>query len=286
MNNVIIYLACLVLLSLQTYGQTSGSRNVLIIWDRQSNCSGSNAPEALAKPPVCKRVETDQGTFYITTYEGISVAISYVFPRSYIRATVQVTNRSGIATNFDPGESQVDVFDSKSTFLKGMDKSRLSKNITADDAKALYIKSQADLKIFSPDSVAPLAPSNNLQIRATTRTYTSVNGHVASVVKGAPSTSSSTSETATIAIEPDSPAADPPSRAVPSRPNGIENSSLTLFDRGIKAGSIPNGQKTAGYMFFELVENPVRYLVFRIKVGSLVFIFPEETSKDLKKLRK
>ena len=273
----LIYLAFVVTLSVQLFGQTTAASDSTIVWDSDTQCSPANSEGIKAGRPTCERVDFNGGTFYVISFKGISVAISSVFPVSYIRTHMQITNRSGSAINFDPSQSQIGVFANRSDFLDAKNKILSSKNLTAEQARALYLDHQAHLKTYTPGlGVGAMPPDSGPRIKTETKSYHSTNGKTTEVKNGVP-------------IVPDTSPAPPISSArqkSSTKPDSAENSALELYDHGLNTTVLPDQQKTAGYIFFELVTVPVRYLVFRIKVGDWTFVFPEEVPGTSKRSRK
>jgi hypothetical protein len=286
MKNLFAVAAFIFALALAIMAQTQPSPNTEIVWGYDQNCSAYNDASVKAASPKCERVETNQGTFYITAYKGVSVAMTYVFPRPYIRATIQVTNRSGNEISFDPGMSQVNIFQSQTAYLKGKNQIQLSKNITAEDAKALYIKDQKNLRVTIPFGGSLDFPSTNTQSQSATVTYTTANGRITGVSTGVPNSPVRQDQTRINVGGSTMPSVPSGRPQMVTKENRIDSASLALYGGGFKPGNIADQQKAAGYVFFELVKDQTRYRVFRIAVGGVVFVFPEETLQDKKKLAK
>jgi len=247
-----------------------------VIWGPGPECASVNSNVTASARPSCFWVQSDQNIFFIASLKGISVAISYVFSPVYIRAKVQVTNHSGNAEDFDPAKSQIDVFSSRSAFLKGEKNSGVSANMGADDAKALYDSYRASLKTYPPTlGVGAMAPPDDLKARTKEKSYSSLNGRTNTIKKG-------------VQIPPDLPKkpSDQNRSSPPNDPQPVQTSPTSIYDQVIQPSILSDQQKTAGYMFFELVKEPKSFLVFRIKVGNLIFVFPEEADINRKKPRK
>jgi len=287
MKKYILSLVSIALLSFTLFAQSNEPASADIIWGNTSKCSDSNTTEVKAATPVCQRIETENGTFYITTYKGVTVAMTYAFPSRYIRTTIQLTNASGNEITFDPKGSTVDVFQSRTAYIKGKNQIELAKNITAEDAKALYIEAQKNSRVL--DFGGPLEfPSHSAQSQSATVTYTTSNGRISGVSTGVPNSPVKQDQTR-INVEgstlPKVPSGKPQPQMA-TKDNQIDRAKLALYDGGLKAGSIPAQQKAAGYVFFEQIKDRTLYSVFRIAVGKLVFVFPEETDSDKKNLAK
>jgi hypothetical protein len=261
----------LIFLTITAIGQTASFPDTEITWDYDSNCATKNNPSVKAESPQCERAQTDQGTFYIVKYKGLAVAISYVFPHGYIRTTIQVTNHSGQTQDIDPVLSKIEVFISQSAFQKGKDTRRILNAISADLAKELYLKENAKYSVIDPFD------------RRTTIIEPSIKSSTTTSPAREPSTRSGPART--VFGEPHMPAPEDIPR-IPIAPNTPSQTSLDRFNYAIRTGPIANDEKAVGFMFFEPVKDSVRYLVFRIKIGDLVFVFPEETPKDKKRLSK
>jgi len=284
MKNCFAAASFAVTFSMAVMAQTEPSPKTEVVWGYDQACSSSNNAMVKAALPKCERVQTDQGTFFIVLYKGLSVAVSYATPHGYIRAMTQVTNRSGKLQDFNPLLSTIDVFNSQSAYLKGRKSRGASNGITADIAKELYIKEEAKYKVIDPFPVGS-TNGNVQQTPAPTVTYIEKNGRITNVTTGVPNSPRRPEETRIVLAEPTMPTTGSSARN-PTIPNRASQSSLARFNYGIQAGPIMDQQKVAGYVFFENVEESARYLVFRIKVGDLVFVFPEETLKDKNKLTK
>jgi hypothetical protein len=262
MRTLVIWLTAIYLLTISISAQSSASTD--IVWKHDEGCGNANPSEIKAQGPVCQRVEAGRETFYIITYKGISVAASFAAPRAYLRMRLQITNRSGGVVNFAPNDSRVDIYVTESSYRKGKRTDSVSEFISPEDAKARYIKYESSLKIVSPGMGS---------IFADTRPVTD----------STPKNPAKPGETGAAVNQPIIPIVRTPT-PVGSKPNVIDPLSLTRFDQAIPGGPIPDEQKAAGYVFFEPIKERIHYLVFRIRVGDLIFVFPEETQKDAKRL--
>jgi hypothetical protein len=268
-------------LSAAIAAQTESNPNNVVVWGPGRSCSPANVAFVKAAFPKCERVKIDRGTFYIVEYKGLSVALSYAALLGHIRAMTQITNRSGQTVDFNPLLSTIDVFSNQSAYLKGKTRRGISNSITADAAKAVYLKEEAKYTVVDP-FLSPSTTSDGSQPPTPTVTYTEKNGRLTNVTSGVPNSPKRPEETRIVLSDPVA-----PSVVVSTpRPSSPSHSTLDRFNYGIKIGIIAEQEKAAGYIFFESVKDAPRYLVFRIKVGNLVFVFPDETLEDIKKLPK
>jgi len=255
-----------------------------VIWSSEGECSARNNTELIGPSLKCERVRTQNGLFYVETFKDISVAISYGSYGPYIRTMLQVTNRSGRTVKFDPNESQVDIYIIKSSYLKAKDTESVSKFITPDDAKARYIKYQSDHRSYIPFSLATLPPAPEPKNQVHTKT-SSENAQTTKVTNDVSSTPDVRTESRSVSVQSTVPSANP-QVSNGSKLTNVDLSLLPIFDYALTASHIADQQKAGGYVFFQPVKEKIRYLVFRIKIGDLVFVFPEETDKDKRKLAK
>jgi hypothetical protein len=273
----------LVLLAIAAFGQTQPPTNTEIIWDYEQNCSARNDELVKAESPRCERIQTDQGTFFITSHKGVSVAVSYVTLRVLVRATTQITNRSGQQLKFDPVLSSIDVYNSQSAYQKGKKRKEVLPGLAADAAKQVYVKDEAKYVVIDP-FIGRTAPNANSQIEGPKVMHIEANGSAAPTSSRQPVVPSRADQTRMI-DEPRTPSQGYIPR-IPISPNTPSVKALARFDYGVKAGPIADQQKAAGYLFFERTRKEIPFTVLRIKVGDFVFVFPEETLEDKKKLRK
>ena len=270
-------------LTMSIMAQTEPLPNAEIFWGPADTCSPLNDASVIAASPKCELVQVDQGTFYILSYKGLSVAVSYSRRLGYISATTQLTNRSGQKQFFDPLLSRIDVFDSRSAFLKGQVGQRVLSGISSETAKDLYVKADANYSVSDRPFIGGTKSGNDSQSEPTTVTYIEENGRLTGVTSAVPNSPTRSGETRIVVDQPTKAAPAPVSRrsTAPADPTKIAS-----FNKGIKLGTIDDQQKVAGYLFFETTTEPSKYFVMRIKLGNMVFVFPDETFSEKNKLLK
>ena len=284
MKNLPPFAVFLFVLNIAAIGQTLNTTNTEIVWGYEQNCSTRNSEFVKTEMPRCERVRTDQGIFFITSYKGVSIAVSYSNHRALVRVAAQVTNRSGQTQEFDTSLSTIDVFNSQSAYLKGKKRQDVLPGISAEAAKDLYVKDEAKYVVVDPFAGRTVPPITS-PVEAPTVTYTEKNGRLTNVTTGVPNSPKQPDETRIVLDEPKT-SSGPYMPRIPVAPNTPSATALARFDYGIRSGPIADQQKAVGYLFFEKSKILVPFAVFRIRVGDWVFVFPEETLKDQKKLAK
>jgi len=251
-----------------------------VVWQAQDSCAENSSVDINARAPVCQRIETNRGIFYVATFEGVSVAIAPSPQNLYVQALVQITNHSNTAINFDPLVSTIDVYKAESEFRSRSVAHRNSAAITGDKAEAKYIQSLT-AAVAAPPPASVASPG----IQAPTRTITSVDAKRSDMSTTRPDGTIGTKAETLVVMAPGS--QGPASPSVPSSPTTTRRtasaSALLMFDKALHSQTIASEGKVAGYIFFEPVREKMSYKVFRVKVGDITFVFPDEVSPAQKK---
>jgi hypothetical protein len=152
-----------------TVSQPRKPSGIELVWQAGGNCAENGPVDRMATAPVCQRIETDHGVFFLASFDGISVAISPSPQNLYVQALVQITNHSNGAINFDPLESTIDIYKAESEFRSLQAAHRTSEAISGEKAEAKYIQS-LNIANATPPPTSVASPG----IQAPTRTITSV----------------------------------------------------------------------------------------------------------------
>lgn len=258
--------------------QTHDTSGVEVVWGPGASCGQNNSLEVKSGLPVCQRIETDRGVFYLISFGSISVAISRSSQSLYVRALVQITNRSNRTISFNPLESSIDVFDGESEYVTGMGPHRTSRAMTGQKAEAAYIQSLT-VAYAAPPPTSVASPG----IQAPTRTITSVDEKRSDMSTTRPDGTVGTKAETVVVMAPGAQRSGPSMPNTPSTDRTTANSATLLtFSLALSGKTIAPDGKVGGYMFFEPVKTKTSYKVYKIKIDDLTFVFPEEIATDQK----
>lgn len=239
--------------------QSTNAPGTEVVWQPGSNCSVNNSIDPKTPAPLCQRIETDRGIFYLASFDGVSVAISHSAHAGFVGVLVQITNHTGKAINFDPFASAIDVYKAESEFRSRDKGRRTSAAITGKQAEQKYAQS---LYV----AASPLPPRT---------------------VVGSPGILEPKHTTPSIAENVGKPPPEPPILPNPPTPTLVRGSAnsktLQTFDHALRSQTIAPEGKVAGYLFFEPVKERTNFTVLKVKLGDMMFVFPEEASPAAKK---
>jgi hypothetical protein len=234
-----------------------------VVWSRDASCSTTNSPEVVAASPKCELVRLKNEVFYVMTFRGVSVAMSYSATKPFVQSTVQITNRSGMGLDFDPLESVILVFENEQAINLTNRKTYRLQAISLNEARSRY----------RPPSASP-----SVAIPGSSTTSIGTNTRIPDLL------STSTSGPTMTAGNPRTPTLAGSGPAV-SRTSSQTTSSRIVFPRlepALKKDTIPDQEKRAGFIFFKPLKVDRAYLVIEIKVGNVVFTFPGERNATKK----
>ena len=259
MKKIIYLCSFFVLLASTITAQENGSVKQEIIWSEASKCSEKNSEQVRSAGPSCTYVETDNGNFAIVSYGKITLAVSWFSGYDFARATIQLTNQSGKDLTIDPLDATIDTYKERGDFYLGTVRAiATAKAITGRDAKDRVDDRRTSL------SNGPIINDNlgvrpNLQAKTTVERSIDPKGNAASEQ---------------IRVVPKE-----PSRTLPTTTITGSKDEKAVFDSAIKMQTIQDKDKIAGYIFF----SPIRkrgFEVLNIRVGSLIFIFPQRVKPN------
>ena len=280
MKELFLGMAAILLTVSYAAPQSSKPSVIEVVWQLGDHCVASTSVDNVAPVPVCQRIETDRGIFYIASVDGISMAISPSAQNIFIQALVQITNHSNKAVDFDPLVSTIEIYKDRSEFMSQTSEHRTSAAISGEKAEAKYVAS-LNSAYAEPPPTSVASPG----IQTTSRTTTSVDAKRSDMSTTRPDGTIGTKAETLIVNAPGSQGPARPS--TPSTPTNTRrmasSATLLIFDQALRNQTIASERKAGGYMFFEPVRGKSNYKVFRVKVGDITFIFPEETIPVQKK---